>query len=66
MSKRKPAPEYLTVKEVADRLRMSQPAIYRLAAAKQIPFYRFNRKAIRFDPDELAQWEKSHRKVRPA
>ncbi len=41
------APEFLTVKEVADRFRVNPVTVYRLVEDGRLPVVRFGRKGIR-------------------
>jgi excisionase family DNA binding protein len=49
--------ELMTVKEIAQYLRLKPLAIYRMVKNKDIPFKRANR-SLRFDKEELDQWMK--------
>jgi len=49
--------QFMTVKEVAEYLRLKPLAIYRMVKAKDIPFKRANR-SLRFDREEIDQWMK--------
>ena len=46
---------YLTAKEVAARLQLSEQTIRRYVMLKQIPFHKIVR-AVRFKPSEIQQW----------
>lgn len=54
---------YLTVEDVADRLKMPAASIYRLVSAGKIPHYRFHRKAIRFRASDLEDWARQHKET---
>lgn len=43
----------LTIADVAERLRVSQPTVHRLKASGKLPAVRFGR-AVRFRPDDVA------------
>jgi excisionase family DNA binding protein len=48
------------VDEVAEYLRISKDAVYRLVARREIPYTRiFRRKGLRFHPDEVEKWARS-------
>jgi excisionase family DNA binding protein len=47
-------PEYLTVSEVAQQLRLAEGTVYRLVARGRLPAVRLGR-AIRFDPQQVAR-----------
>ncbi len=51
-------PATLTVKELADRLRVTPGTIYRMVAADELPYFRTRlvRGVIRFDAEELRRW----------
>jgi excisionase family DNA binding protein len=55
-----PAPalpaELLTCDEVAQRLRLSRRATWSLAATGKIASYRVSRRAVRFDPADVARY----------
>lgn len=66
MTRKKPDPassDYLTVKEAAEALRLTPSALYRLAAAKQIPHYRYGPKTIRFALSDLTDWARAHKET---
>ena len=46
--------------EIADSTGASRQYIYVLVKRRQIPHYRFGY-LVRFDPDEFAEWLKSHK-----
>ncbi len=53
------------VDDVAHYLRISKDEVYRLVERLEIPHTRiFNRKGIRFHPDEIEEWTRSEK--RPA
>ena len=48
------------VDDVAEYLRISKDAVYRLVARREIPHTRiFKRKGLRFHPDEVENWARS-------
>lgn len=49
--------EILTIKEVADFLKVTERTIYRLAAAKQIPAFKVGG-SWRFSQTDIAEWIK--------
>lgn len=49
--------EILTIKEVADFLKVTERTIYRLAAAKQIPAFKVGG-SWRFSKADIAEWIK--------
>ena len=49
--------EFMTVKEVAEYLRLKPLAIYRMVKGRNIPFKRANR-SLRFDKGEIDLWLK--------
>ena len=49
--------QFMTVREVAEYVRLKPLAIYRMVKNKDIPFKRANR-SLRFDKEELDQWMK--------
>ena len=49
--------EMLTIKEVADFLKVTERTIYRLAAAKQIPAFKVGG-SWRFSRADIAEWIK--------
>jgi excisionase family DNA binding protein len=51
------AGQLMTVKEVAEYLRLKPLAIYRMVKSKDIPFRRANR-SLRFDKGEIDEWMK--------
>jgi excisionase family DNA binding protein len=51
------AEQLMTVKEVAEYLRLKPLAIYRIVKRKNIPFKRANR-SLRFDKEEIEEWMK--------
>ena len=48
-------PAYLTTREVAKSLRLSQERIFQLVRERRIPAIRLSAKVIRFDPDAIAE-----------
>ena len=46
---------YITVKEVADMVKLSEQTIRRYVMLGQIPFYKIVR-AVRFKPSEIQKW----------
>jgi putative molybdopterin biosynthesis protein len=50
-----PETRSLTVRDVARRLNVSKPHVYRLASEGVLPAFRVGR-AVRVDADELAAW----------
>jgi excisionase family DNA binding protein len=48
----------MTIKEVADYLKVTERTIYRLAAAKQVPAFKVGG-SWRFSRSEIDQWIKS-------
>jgi excisionase family DNA binding protein len=52
------ASEIMTIKEVADYLKVTERTIYRLAAAKQIPAFKVGG-SWRFSHADIDQWIKS-------
>ncbi|MBK6907827.1 MAG: helix-turn-helix domain-containing protein [Rhodocyclaceae bacterium] len=56
MATAKPS-EILTIKEVADFLKVTERTIYRLAAAKQIPAFKVGG-SWRFSQADIAEWIK--------
>lgn len=50
------APEFLTVVEVAERLRISDAQVYKLAGRRRDPLPLFDFGALRADQTELAEW----------
>jgi excisionase family DNA binding protein len=46
---------YMTVKEVAVKVRLSEQTIRRYTMLKQIPFHKIVR-AVRYKPSEIEQW----------
>ena len=58
--KQAPKRELWMVDEVAEYLRISKDAVYRLVARREIPHTRiFRRKGLRFHPDEVEKWARS-------
>jgi excisionase family DNA binding protein len=55
MSARAPARHLLTVRETAERLRVSEKTVRRLICAEILPALRIGG-SIRVDPDELQAW----------
>jgi len=49
--------QFLTVREVAEYVRLKPLAIYRKVKSKEIPFKRAGR-SLRFDKEEIDQWMK--------
>jgi excisionase family DNA binding protein len=47
---------FLTVEEIAGKLRVSRVWIYKLVREKRIPFFRLDGKCVRFSPTEINQW----------
>ena len=52
---------FMTVKEVADYVRLKPLAIYRMVRNKTIPYKRANR-SLRFEKEEIDMWMKWARK----
>ena len=46
---------YLTVRELAVKVHLSEQTIYRYVAKKSIPFHKIQR-AVRFKPSEVELW----------
>ena len=46
---------YMTTKEVAEAVRLSEQTIRRYVLKKEIPFCKINR-AVRFKPSEIKKW----------
>lgn len=59
-----PAPEMLTVAEVAARLRISDAQVYKLAGRKRDPLPLFDFGALRADATELAEWITRQRRMK--
>jgi excisionase family DNA binding protein len=55
-----PANTRLTVKEVAERLRVSTVTVYNWAASGRIPCIRLSKKALRFLESDIAKYERLH------
>lgn len=53
----------LTRKQVAERYQVPLRSIDYLVSTRQIPFFRFGTRAVRFDPERLAKWEKEREGV---
>ena len=47
---------FLTVEEIAEKLRVSRVWIYKLVREKRIPFFRLDGKCVRFSPGEIQTW----------
>jgi excisionase family DNA binding protein len=47
--------DYITVKEVAVKMRLSEQTVYRLVSKKAIPFHKIQR-CVRFRPSEIEWW----------
>ena len=47
--------KYITAKEVADMVKLSEQTIRRYVMLGQIPFYKIVR-AVRFKPSEIQKW----------
>ena len=47
---------FLTVEEIAEKLRVSRVWIYKLCDQGRIPFFRLAGKVIRFNPGEIEAW----------
>ena len=52
---------YLTAKEVAEKVRLSEQTIRRYTMLKQIPFHKLKR-AVRYKPSEIEKWIESREK----
>jgi excisionase family DNA binding protein len=50
----------LTLREVADLLRISPWTLYHLVGRGQIPYQRVGRRGLRFRPSALDDWLKTH------
>ncbi len=48
--------QLMTVKEVAEFLRLRPQTIYCMTMRKQIPFLKVTGGALRFDPDEIKEF----------
>jgi len=48
-------PELLTVKELAEWLKVSEMDVYKMVTKRRIPFKRFG-KLYRFDKEEILHW----------
>jgi excisionase family DNA binding protein len=46
---------YLTVRELAEKVRLTEQTIYRYVMRKAIPFHKIKR-AVRFQPSEIEAW----------
>lgn len=55
--------DYLTIREVADRLRLTPSYVYKLCAQGQIPFFRFGRKSYRVARGDLIAWERARKET---
>ena len=51
--------ELLTVKQVAEILRVSKQEVYRLVARRRIPYIRFSIREIRFRVEDFEEWLRS-------
>jgi len=51
--------ELLTVRRVAEILRISEQAVYGLVARGRIPYVRFSHRGIRFRVEDFEQWLRS-------
>jgi excisionase family DNA binding protein len=54
---------YLTVRELAGKVRLTEQTIYRFVMKKTIPFHKINR-AVRFRPSEVEAWMAEREKAR--
>jgi excisionase family DNA binding protein len=52
--------DLLTVKEVADRLRVNIYTIYDWAASGRLSCIRLSKRAIRFRAEDIANYERTH------
>jgi excisionase family DNA binding protein len=60
----RPGPTIMTVKEVAEYLRVHESSIYRLSKAGKIPAYKVGR-SWRFKKDKIDEWlHQSHIKIK--
>jgi excisionase family DNA binding protein len=50
----------LTVKEVAERLRLHPATVYDWASTGRLPCIRLSKKALRFLESDIAKYEKAH------
>lgn len=52
--------DFLTVKDIVKKFRVSQPWVYKLVREKKIPFYHIE-KCVRFSPSEIDSWLQERR-----
>ena len=52
---RVPGPRLLTVRELAQYLRLHEKTIYELVARRELPSIRLGRR-LRFSPDDITRW----------
>ena len=52
---------HLTAEQLAARLQLPKPTVYRLAREGMLPCVRAGR-SVRFDADEVARWLRQHRR----
>jgi excisionase family DNA binding protein len=57
---RAPLEALLTVKEVAELLRIHQVTVYRMVRRRDLPSVRVGRE-LRFDPADLRRWIEAHK-----
>src|SRR5207244_3872533 len=55
-----PLPQFLTVDEVAEMMRLKKRTIYEMVSQRQIPFYKSGRRTV-FELSEILEWMKRHR-----
>lgn len=59
-TERKNEPELLTVREVAELLRLTPAGIYAMVAAQRIPFIKFSNR-VRFARSDVVAWLERNR-----
>jgi len=52
---------FLTVKDIAAALKVSEVFIYKLVRENQIPFRRIGAKSVRFSEPEIEKWLETRR-----
>ncbi len=63
-SRHSPQAQLWLVEDVVQYLRISAAAVYKLAERSEIPHIRiFQRKGLRFHPDEIEQWARFETKT---
>jgi excisionase family DNA binding protein len=55
-----PLPQFLTVEELAEMMRLKRRTIYEMVSQRKIPFYKSGRRTV-FELGEILKWMARHR-----